>query len=163
MIVYLDMDGVLTDMDHAYDEFFNYTDVSRKNFYNNWTTFVKSGAFKTLPVHPEAKELLTGVRRFQRDYEFDIEILSSAGGGGLAKPDKLHWLAQKKIPYKANIVPGSKHKAKYAGPDRVLIDDMPYVLQPFIDAGGHGILHRTAKQTLSELSNILHKITDHRD
>lgn len=48
-----------------------------------------------------------------------------------------------------------KDKFKFAAPNHVLIDDTPKKIRPFREAGGLGILHLTAKDTLEQLKTIL--------
>ena len=89
-----------------------------------------------------------------------VEILSSSGGVRFheeVKNQKKFWLKSQGITYKANIVPGRKRKAEYAKTNVVLIDDTDEVITQFNAAGGIGILHRDAKETIKTLESLLNK------
>lgn len=151
-ILYLDMDGVLCDFNKRYTELFGEEAAStreRKEFTDNWRIFIENGNFATLDWHPGADELLKYVRTLEGKVE--IEILSSSGGElfhGRVLEQKLQWLKEHNINYKANITNGSRKKALYAsGKDKILVDDTDYVIKAFIDAGGIGIWHRDVKST----------------
>lgn len=161
MIVYLDMDGVLTNFDKRYRELFGIPpeDVSRKeeHFWANWKSFVLGNNFTTLELLPDAKELLDYTKELQES-GITIEILSSSGGQqfhDVVKAQKLIWLDKHGITYKANIVPGGHLKAKYAlSPWYILVDDTPRVIEGFTNAGGTGILHTSAKETIDQLKKL---------
>lgn len=151
------MDGVLCDFEQRYFELFNETPGStrdRKNFTPNWKTFVKGENFSTLQWYPGGKELLSFIRK----YPIDVEILSSSGGEkyhGEVTVQKIKWLRDNGIEYKANIVPGRKHKKDYVTPETILIDDTPDVIEGFNKAGGHGILHKDVEKTKEMLKKLL--------
>lgn len=85
------------------------------------------------------------------------EILTACGNASFnAGPQKIKWVA--KIfdkDTKVNLVEKSKDKAKFATPTTILIDDKMKSIQPFRDAGGIGILHTSAKNTIEELKKII--------
>jgi hypothetical protein len=72
-----------------------------------------------------------------------------------AKMQKLKWLKEKNIPYKANFVHNKEQKAQYATSRSILIDDSVGCISPFIAAGGHGILHTNSSDTISILDSII--------
>jgi hypothetical protein len=67
----------------------------------------------------------------------------------------MKWLRDHGIEYKANIVPGRKHKKEYATSETILIDDTPDVIEGFTEAGGHGILHKDVEETKVKLKELL--------
>jgi hypothetical protein len=77
--------------------------------------------------------------------------------GAEAKRQKLVWLRKHNITYKANFVRSKQEKANYATPESILIDDSVGCIDPFVRAGGHGILHNDSiiRQTLMLLDNIV--------
>jgi hypothetical protein len=158
--LYLDMDGVLCDFNKRYTELFGVEAAStreRKEFTEQWKLFIEGGNFATLDWFPGAIELLDYVKTLEGKVE--IEILSSSGGElfhGRVLEQKLQWLKDHSITYKANITNGSRKKALYAsGNDRILVDDTDYVIKAFIDAGGIGILHRDVKDTIKLIEDAL--------
>lgn len=157
MKIYLDMDGVLTDLDHRYAEKFGAfpadKDLKRKHFWENWKKFVDDHEFETLPKHPGADKLLATVEVL-RAGGVPVEILSSSGGGyshDLVVAQKKKWLAANGITYKPNIVPGGARKAEYADPWNILIDDTEHVVENYRAHGGTAILHKDVDETIRML------------
>lgn len=155
-MIYLDMDGVLCDFHGRYTKLFGDIDkVPKKQWRTNWKEFIKGKNFETLDLIKGAEELL----KFVRTLDTPVEILTSSGG-----PDnheevarqKLVWLRQHGIKYKANVVPGGQKKAEFAAVDRVLVDDTPRVIEAYRKAGGYGILHDSnrVEHTILELKEF---------
>lgn len=157
--IYLDMDGVLCNFEKKYEEMFGRTPREardKKEFNPDWKTFIKEKSFEKLEWNPGGKELLAYVRSLN----VPIEILSSSGGEryyGEVTAQKIHWLRNHGIDYKANIVPGRKRKKEYATEDTILIDDTDDVIEDFIHAGGIGILHKDSGKTIERLKKLFAK------
>jgi hypothetical protein len=156
------MDGVLCNFESRYIELFNESPGSmrdRKEWSVNWTKFIKTEQFKTLDWFPGAHDLLTYIK-WCENQGMNIEMLSSSGGLKYhteVTEQKIHWLCDKGITYKANIVPGKKLKTVYANPESVLIDDTSSIIEDFNAAGGYGILHKEVGETLTILRGLLDK------
>lgn len=103
--------------------------------------------FLNLDWTSDGKELWSGIKKY------DTWILSSPIGES-AINQKIQWCIKNLniSPAKVIIV---KDKWKYAHPDYYLIDDRSKILDPWINAGGKGILYKNAKKTLEELNLIL--------
>lgn len=154
--IYLDMDGVLANFDKRYFELFNIhpSRIKGSDWDDKWKYFIGNKNFESLEKFPGCDELMY----FVDTTGISVEILSSSGGRGYHKEveeQKRIWLENQGILYKANIVPGSRLKAKYAGPDYVLIDDTNYVVDDFNLAGGIGILHKNAEDTIEKLKILI--------
>lgn len=157
MKIYLDMDGVLTDFEKKYEELFGVRPKEvtgrTKHFWENWDTFVKGGNFVHLEKHEGADKLLT----FVNTLGVPVEILSSSGGQThheYVTTQKIAWLCNHGIPFKANIVPGGSKKALYAKPWNILVDDTDRVVEEYRAAGGTAILHYDVDVTIRELSRL---------
>jgi hypothetical protein len=155
--IYLDMDGVLTDFEKRYYELFGLRPEevnSRKaHFWRYFETFIEGGHFKTLDKHKDADKLL----QFVHELRVPVEILTSSGGAKhheKVTEDKITWLCNNSIPYKANVVPGGSKKAEMAKPWHILIDDTEHVVDRYRAAGGTAILHYDIDVTLKELSRL---------
>jgi hypothetical protein len=156
--LYLDMDGVLCNFEKRFTDLYGKDALGardRKNFTTNWPNFIMNGNFENLEWFPGGKELLHFIQ-YATDWE--VEILSSSGGEKFhseVAAQKVVWLCNKGIPYKANIVPGRKHKTAYATPETILIDDTEDIIVNFNAAGGVGILHKDINETLAKLRTLL--------
>lgn len=160
MILYLDMDGVLTDFEERFATKFGYPAMSvrdRKNFSTEWPQFIKDKEFETLEWFPGGQELLAFVKKNQSKFD-SVEILSSSGGHDHheeVERQKIVWLKKQGIAFKVNIVPGKKYKKDYAKPNAILIDDTKSIIDSFNEAGGNGIHHKDLGETLEKLKKIL--------
>ena len=152
------MDGVLCDFEKRFTSLYGKDALGardRKNFTTNWPNFIMDGNFESLEWFPGGKELLDFI---QNETDWEVEILSSSGGEKFhseVAAQKVVWLCNNGIPYKANIVPGRKHKTAYATPETILIDDTEDIIVNFNAAGGLGILHKDANETLAKLRTLL--------
>ena len=152
------MDGVLCNFEKRFTELYGKDALGardRKNFTTNWPNFIMDGNFENLEWFPGGKELLDFI---QNETDWEVEILSSSGGEKFhseVAAQKVVWLCNKGIPYKANIVPGRKHKTAYATPETILIDDTEDIIVNFNAAGGLGILHKDINETLAKLRTLL--------
>ena len=154
--LYLDMDGVLADFNKEYAKY----DPNKEDRKKFRSAVLDHQIFEKLDFMPDTLELLNHVSRL---HGIKIEILTSMGThdpfqGNSAKYQKLNWLQKHNIPYKANFVRNKKEKAQYATPTSILIDDSPGCVSPFIEAGGHGILHHKASETIRILDSTILQI-----
>jgi 5'(3')-deoxyribonucleotidase len=154
--LYLDMDGVLADFNKEYTKI-DPERADRKRFRQ---AVMDYKIFTHLDFMPDTQELLNHVSRLQG---IDVQILTSMGThdpvqGNEARAQKLSWLDKKNIPYKANFVCNKQEKSKYATPESILIDDSVGCISPFIEKGGHGILHVNASETIRLLDSTILQI-----
>lgn len=154
--LYLDMDGVLADFHKAYTKL-DPALADRKKFREAVVTY---RIFEDLEFMPDTQELLNHVSKLNG---VDVQILTSMGTfdpfqGNCARNQKMLWLNKHNIPYKPNFVRCKEEKAQYATPTSILIDDSIGCITPFNAAGGHGILHKTAKETIEVLDSTILQI-----
>lgn len=152
-MIYVDMDGVIADFTKRYMEKFGEHPEGprrRKDFGPNFVKFIEDGEFGTLDKMPDTDLLIS----YLNSLSTPKEILSSTArpeNHGMIAPQKQMWLNKHNIAYPANFVPGKQHKAKYATPNSILIDDTPVVIDAWNKAGGIGILHTDAVSTIAML------------
>lgn len=148
--IYLDMDGVIADFDHAYIKRFGITPAEAdqgKEFYKHFDEFIAERDFANLPLMQDAQILLN----FLDSTGIPVEILSSTSSEkrhDAIAPQKTEWLLKHGIIYPINLVPGKRHKRTYAKPDHLLIDDTAQNIDQWRTDGGIGILHTDALTTI---------------
>lgn len=162
--LFVDMDGVFVD----YEKHFNmHSDVELSVYNNNDSfeeeldelkkMFVKDKEFFLhAPIMDDGLELYEKLLFIQRKHNVFISLLTAVGKHHpeIAVEQKMAW-AEKNVPLlDFNYVIRSHHKANFARPYTLLIDDRNKSLKPFLDKGGKGILHTSAKKTIKELTEL---------
>lgn len=154
--IYLDMDGVIADLNQYWLEHFNQPTVrDDPNVEDNWIAAVtRQHCFAKLDMCHGAKLLARTLRQTA-----DVEILSSTSDRStapLVAKQKRIWLDNNGFAdLKANFVKTKKEKSNFATPSSLLIDDSKACIDPFIEKGGMGILHISAMDTILQLSKLL--------
>lgn len=156
--LYLDMDGVLADFHKEYVKY-DPDKSDRKKFR---ASVMDHKIFEKLDFMPDTQELLNHVKHLANS-GIHVEILTSMGThdpiqGAEAKRQKTAWLQAHGIPYKPNFVRNKQEKSAYATPTSILVDDSPGCISPFIEKGGHGILHHKASETIRILDSTILQI-----
>jgi 5'(3')-deoxyribonucleotidase len=158
--LYVDMDGVLSDFDTAFRSI-NGSPNDKVKFRQ---VVMQDKIFRDLNFMPDTEQLLNHLKTLK---DIDIEILTSVGTfdpfvGQEVKNQKKNWLKENNINYKPNFVRSKSEKAKYAINTsgihefpNILIDDSAGCVDPFNAAGGRGILHKTATETISLLDSTI--------
>ena len=154
--LYLDMDGVLADFNKEYTKL-DPAKADRKRFRQ---AVIEDHIFEKLDFMPDAQELLNHVSKL---HGIKVEILTSMGThdpfqANMAQMQKMKWLDEKNIPYKANFVHNKEEKSRYATPTSILIDDSVGCIAPFIAKGGHGLLHVNSSDTIRMLDSTILQI-----
>lgn len=152
-------DGVLVDFDHVAEEItgmkrdqWNSKENKRK-FWHSFEQEAKKGneIWGRMPPLPDAMELWNYVKKY------NPEILSATGHIKTADPEKRKWVAQHlqmTDQSKVHLVRDSKDKAQFATPTSILIDDRNKSIDPWVAAGGIGILHTSAASTIQKLKEL---------
>jgi len=176
LIIYWDMDGVLTDLygtlatHHGVGRDFLHADDDRcHELYTDWA---HSRGGLDVSFTEIAANQLSDMRRLMQDLHLRghrQEILTSYGVydalemGALIHMGKRLWLLEHYRDYFEqgvlsgfNGVAHSRLKALFAGPRTVLIDDSPENVKSFCQAGGEGVLYSLADHgaLVPELSRL---------
>lgn len=157
--IYVDMDGVLCNFEKRYTDLFGHISeqVRRKEFRVNFDTFIATNQFATLEALPDFQLLRNSLDAL----DIPKQILSSTAYEETFETiskQKKEWLYENFVTWPDPIfVPGKRHKYKFAEPDSVIIDDTWSVIDDWRKAGGIGIHHKNAEQTLAELKCCLNK------
>ena len=150
--IYLDMDGVLVDFDQQFKDL---TGMMPREFEVKhgstgfWEAIDKAGVgfWRGMSWMPGGESL------YNRASQFDHELLSSPSRSELSKIGKRLW-RRDKTPNTKLILSRSHLKKNYAAPNHILIDDREDNIQQWRDAGGIGILYKSADQVNTELDKL---------
>ena len=151
--VFVDMDGVLANFQHHFDNTIDHGGLDRNSFddYEHKITGIKDWWLK-MPILGDAKELVNYLHKAG----VDIHVLSAAPEWQIdGKKQKTAWI-NKHFDIKAkNIhIVRRVEKKDYAKKGDILIDDYKRNIKEWEAAGGIGILHTKTKHTLDELRNL---------
>ncbi len=109
---------------------------------------------------PDADDLVVGCRRLAKGYPIRLGVLTAipkASKIPSSTSDKINWI-QRYFPdllNNFNVGPYAEDKWKHCKPDDVLIDDKERNIKQWNAAGGRGIHHLSAEQSLHELQLYL--------
>ena len=159
--IFVDMDGVLCDFNKRYKELYLRTpqevraDRERKMYSTYWHDFINNSQFAYLEWHEGGQELVEFLKSLTN---VQLCILSSAGGFDRQREvmeQKIRWLRMHDISWPAVITPGRRFKSGFADNYSFMIDDTPDVITEFVKAGGHGIIHTNAPETIEAIKKWL--------
>ncbi len=157
ILVYVDMDGVLADFDAAMIDRFGVSadDITKEEKWEkikNYDNDVEPW-FLSLQLMPDARELWAFLTsNFER-----VEILTAAGTTlNDAPKQKRAWIKDNFGPdVRVNVVKKAKDKEVFAEENTILIDDRAKAVNPFIAAGGKGIIYTSAATTIKTLKVMM--------
>lgn len=153
LILHLDLDGVITDFDTRFRKFSG--GLSPEEYKDHHGSDGRESLYSQLPIEFWiGMEWVKGGQQlvaFALEHFNVVRILTSTGTGNdwkrfkIVQNGKLQWL-EKNIPQieKKNIlcVPYANFKAaRYAAPDRILVDDKKSTISSWEKRKGIGILH----------------------
>ncbi|MGZ8890252.1 MAG: 5' nucleotidase, NT5C type [Nitrososphaeraceae archaeon] len=160
--IFVDLDGVLVDFDkHAKEVFNNCPSLWPENrlkgkFWKDVTKSCREGNpfFLAMDPMPDAFVLWNYIK------DHNPTILSATGSLSVvpnAKFEKREWVKQHLGELAAGmgiLVQSAIDKAQYSAPNHILIDDRVKAIEPWIAAGGIGILHTSAEDTIRQLKEF---------
>lgn len=155
--VYVDLDGVLADFVSGFCQHFGVQpgEVDRAELKRLKQTFAQRCFFATLPPFEGARTFMQQLAEMGLQpailtavSEFDSEVNAR---------QKAEWVAEHIGPYPFHWCRKSHEKARFAAPGHILIDDRPKSIEPFVAAGGQGILHQDFPTSLMMLQRLIQK------
>lgn len=157
--LFCDLDGVLCDFVAGVRRLYpTYTEEQyesnpkfRKEMWDKVKEHAKQGGelWKDLDPMPDAHQLWNYIK------PHDPIILTATGTGvPSAGEQKKHWVKSYLGNNPVILVPAAKDKQKYAARNHVLIDDKKKAIDPWVAAGGIGILHTSAANTIEQLKKL---------
>lgn len=155
--VAVDMDGVIAGFEEKVREIFGkpMADIPTRQLWSGISRYDKEVEpfFETLPMMSDAKELINFV-----DQNFRKWYILTASGYIPKNVDeqKRRWVAKAISPrVDVVVVRKSPEKANYAHPKAILVDDRRKSIDPWIAAGGIGVLHTSAADSIAQLKKIM--------
>lgn len=152
---YLDLDGVLNDFNSEVE----------KHVGRDWDKLHPTVFWLKLSANPphlflNSQPLPDAFELVQYLQQFDFSCLGSlplaTGQLKTAEADKREWLVKHFEITRADFVVGGRKKAKFAKSKYdVLIDDTPRNITAWSAAGGTGILHTSAADTIQKIDLLL--------
>jgi hypothetical protein len=148
--IYCDMDGVLVDFDKGYMKLTG-KDISGQFFSDTdfWDPINAAGYdfWINLEWMADGKDLWSYIEKYSP------ELLSAPSRQMESRVAKNHWV-ERELPGIHLILRNAKHKKDFAGPNNILIDDRVDNINGWVEAGGIGILHTSAENTINELKKL---------
>ena len=149
--IYCDMDGVIVDFEGGYEKLtgINIKGNHVKGDADFWQPITDAGVkfWAGLKWMSDGKELWSYIRKY------NPEILSAPSREESSKIGKYVWI-KNNIPGVKLILKSAPRKQELAEPNAILIDDRIDNIQQWKDAGGIGILHTSAQDTIKQLQEL---------
>jgi phosphopantetheine adenylyltransferase len=147
--IYCDMDGVLVDFEKGYKDLTGRDASYKTNPEEFWEPITKAGApfWIKLQWMPDGKELWNYIK------QYNPELLSAPSREESSKMGKRIWV-KRNIPGTKLLLKSAERKQEYATPNAILIDDRADNIQRWKDAGGVGIHHTSAANTIEQLKKL---------
>jgi len=150
--IYSDMDGVITDFNNRYKKYAGMMPSEYEKKFGKdkfWELADAEGVafWVGMPWMEDGKNYWNYIK------DYDVELLSSPSRSETSRLGKRLWVR--------NNLPGIKltlaqayNKKNYAEPNHILIDDRKSNIEQWIKAGGIGILHTSAEDTINQLKAL---------
>jgi PAS domain-containing protein len=150
--IYLDMDGVIVDFDRQFEEAFG---MPPREFEEGFGTemFWKKIEERGVGFWRGMKWMPGGQELYNRVAQHNHYLLSSPSKSNTSKIGKHMW-KKDNTPNTKLILSRSYNKKNYADKSNILIDDRESNIQQWRDAGGIGILYKSAEQVNAELDKL---------
>jgi hypothetical protein len=159
--IFCDLDGVIVAFSAFCKDKFGIrpedadTDKSAKReFWKRVKKWSEAGnpLFSAMDPMPDASELWDYIKKY------NPIILSAVGSATKnAASEKREWVSKYlgcQYATSAILVTAAKEKANYASPTNILIDDRAVSIDPWVTAGGIGILHKNSATTIAKLKEL---------
>jgi len=160
--VFVDMDGVLTDFERRFEQFAGVTpdefmaqkeiqygkEKANEQFWDLVDEQIGVRFWAGMPWMPEGEQLYKHIKKYKPS------ILTSPSRKESSRIGKGVWVKRNMSGIPVKFGYGSSGKAKFAGPNKILIDDREDNISAWKAAGGIGILFKNTEQVKNELSKL---------
>lgn len=157
--IFCDLDGVLVNFIKTAVEVagINPETASKEDTYRFWARIQRHTA-EGKPFFERMEPMHDAMTLWNYIKPHNPTILSSTGERIVGAAQEKHAWVQTHLGSEAAstaiFTPSAKAKAQYAAPTHVLIDDRTKAIDPWIAAGGIGILHTSAVSTIQHLKKL---------
>ena len=144
------MDGVLVDFNDGYFKLTGHKlDGTYRTDERFWDPINEAGYdfWINLKWMPDGRKLWSHIEKF------NPELLSAPSRQPDSRVAKHDWV-KRELPGVHLILRSAKNKKEFASPTSILIDDREDNINDWIGAGGIGILHKSAKDTIRQLKDL---------
>jgi hypothetical protein len=147
--IYCDMDGVLVDFEKGYKDLTGVEASYSTNPEEFWEPITRAGAAFWIKLQwmPDGKQLWEYIK------PYFPELLSAPSREESSRIGKFTWV-KRNIPGTKLILRSAERKQEFATPNSILIDDRADNIQRWKDAGGIGIHHTSAADTIQQLKDL---------
>ena len=152
--IFSDMDGVLTNFDKSFEKYSKgippreyEKKYGKEGFWELIDGQGKVGFWVGMPWMDDGKQYWDYIKNY------DTELLSSPSRSSTSRLGKRLWVRNNMPGVKLTLAQASK-KQNYAAPNHILIDDRKSNIDQWISAGGIGILHTSANDTIQQLKKL---------
>ena len=147
--IYCDMDGVLVDFEKGYFDLTGREASYKTNPEEFWKPITDAGVkfWTGLQWMPDGKELWNYIK------PYNPKLLSAPSREESSKIGKFVWV-KRNMPGTKLLLKSAERKQEYATPNSILIDDRADNIQRWKDAGGVGIHHTSAANTIKQLQKL---------
>ena len=154
--IYVDLDGVMADLDKHVKEITGKSFEELRASGSGFTEFVKNQRDQGFTVFDELDKMPDADQLWNYVVQYDPTILTATGyPEAKAKAEKIRWVHDNLHGFDGILTTISgADKHKYAAPNHILIDDREKAILPWREAGGIGILHTSAADTITELKKL---------
>jgi len=160
--IFVDMDGVLTNFEGRFEQFAGVTpdeyisqksiqfgkDKAYEQFWDLVDEQVGVRFWAGMPWMPEGEELYKYIKKYKPT------ILTSPSRNENSKIGKGVWVKRNMSDTPLKFGYQAQGKARFAGPNKILIDDRTDNISAWKAAGGIGILFKSTEQVKNELSKL---------
>jgi nicotinamide mononucleotide adenylyltransferase len=149
--IYCDMDGVLVDFEKGYEELTG-QDIKGQHVASSadfWGPISKAGAafWIKLKWMPDGKQLWEYIK------QYNPVLLSAPSREESSKIGKRVWV-KRELPGVKLVLRSAERKQEFATPKSILIDDRKDNIERWKEAGGVGIYHTSAADTIQQLKKL---------
>jgi hypothetical protein len=159
--LFVDLDGVQVDFSKFCEDKFGIRPedadkdkATKREFWKRVKKWSEAGnpLFSAMDPMPDAFVLWDYIKKYN-------PIVLSATGTATkgAASEKREWVSKhlgESYAKSAIFVTSGKEKAMYATPTSILVDDRAVAIDPWVAAGGIGILHTSASSTIAKLKEL---------